>query len=100
MFSKSETAKKISTMEKRYIRMRGRTFSLHSTPSLAESITRFILDYIGIVPVAVQMNGSDRDLDIGIPISDDIWEEYADIIFSSANEIAAMTERNMAAGGV
>ena len=87
-------------MEKRYIRMRGRTFSLHSTPSLAQSISTFILEYVGIVPVAICMNGSDESIDIGIPVTDDIWEEYADIMYGSANEIAAMVDREMTAGGV
>ena len=95
-----KTAKKISTMEKRYIRMRGRTFSIHSTPSLAESISRFMLEYVGIVPVAIQMNGTEGETDMGVPVSNDIWDEYADIIYGSANEIAAMIERNMASGGV
>ena len=97
---RTKTAKKISTMEKRYIRMRGRTFSLHSTPSLAESISKFMLEYVGIVPEAIQMDGTDRGADVGIQVSDDIWEEYADIVYGSANEIAAMVGRGMASGGV
>ena len=97
---RTKTAKKISTMEKRYIRMRGRTFSIHSTPSLAESVSRFMLEYVGIVPVAIQMNGTDRDAGVEMPVSNDIWEEYADIIYGSANEISAIIERGMASGGV
>ncbi len=95
-----KSAGQISLMEKRYLKIRGRTFSIHSTPSLADSISRFILEYIGIVPVAVQYSGSDSEADLGLPVEGDIWDVYADIVYGSANEIAAMVARGMASGGV
>ena len=96
-----KVANKISSAEKRYVKIRGRTFSVHSTPELASSVTRFIFDYLGIVPVAIQSEGADRtDIELDIPISNDFWNEYADVVYGSSNEIVAMTSRGMAAGGV
>lgn len=95
------TASKISALEKRYIKIRGRTFSVHSTPVLADSVARYMFEYLGIVPVAVQYDGGDREpQDIGIPVSDDVWSTYADILFSSGSEIAAMMDGGLASGAV
>ena len=95
-----KAAKRISMTVSRYVRISGRTFSVHSTPCIADSVAAFILDYIGIVPVAVQHDGPGNDSDLGVPVSDDIWDDHADIVYGSSNEIAAMVERNLAAGGV
>ena len=95
-----KTAKMISALEKRYVRMRGRTFSVHSTPALADAVTSFVYDYLGIVPVAVQYDGVKKENVLEFPVSDDVWEEYADILFGSANEIAALKMRNTISDGV
>ena len=100
IYWRRKTAEKIRSFERRYIKFRGRTFSVHSTPAITASLSRFISGYLGIAPVALQ---SDEPIDVGnypLPISDDIWNEYADIIYGSGNEIAAMIDRGMASGGV
>ena len=95
------TASKISALEKRYIKIRGRTFSVHSTPALADSIAGYMFEYLGIVPAAIQYDGDEREQpDIGIPVSNDVWNTYSDILFSSGSEIAAMLDRGMASGAV
>lgn len=95
------TANKISSLEKRYIKIRGRTFSVHSTPVLADSIAGFMYEYLGLVPSAIQYDGEGgKGFDIGIPVDDDVWETYSDILFSSGSEISAMLSRRMASGGV
>ena len=95
------TASKISALEKRYIKIRGRTFSVHSTPALADSVARYMFEYLGIVPAAIQYDGDEGQYpDIGIPVSDDAWDTYADILFSSGSEIAAMLDRGMVSGAV
>ncbi len=95
------TAMKIDSMTKRYVKIRGRTFSIHSTPAITGALAYFLYDYLGIVPVALQCDeGKDRFDDIGIPISDDVWNDYCDIIYSSGNENAAMIDRGMASEGI
>ena len=96
-----KVAGRILLSEKRYIRIRGRTFSVHATPALADCIAGFMYDYLGIVPAAIQYDGEGGDMmNIGIPVSDSVWDDYSDILFSSGSEIAAMISRRMASGGV
>lgn len=96
-----KTAGKISTLEKRYFRIRGRTFSVHATPSLSDSVAEFMFEYLGIVPSAIQHDGeSGKGIHIGIPVSDKVWDVYSDVLFSSGSEISAMISRKMASGGV
>ena len=95
------TAMKIDSMVKRYVKIRGRTFSIHSTPSITEALSRFLFEYIGIVPVALQCGKvPDWFNDLETPISDDIWGEYCDIIYGTGNEKAAMLDRGMASEGI
>ena len=95
------TAGRISALEKRYFRIRGRTFSVHATPSLADSVAEFMYEYLGIVPTAIQHDGEGgRGIETEIPVSDEIWDVYSDVLFSSGSEIAAMLSRRMTSGGV
>lgn len=94
-------ANKISVMERRYVTIRGRSFSIHSTPCIAKALSLFIHGYMGLVPVAIQcQNGHDWFPDLSIPIENDIWDTYSDISFCSGNEIASLTSRMIISGGV
>ena len=96
-----KTAMRIQALEKRYVKIRGRTFSVHGTPALTESLSKFLFQYLGIVPVALQCGKEPSWFDdLGLPVSEDIWNEYCDIIFGTGNEIASMKDRRMASGGV
>ena len=91
----------ILSMTKRYIRIRGRTFSVHGTPAVTRALSEFLFGYLGIVPVALECDVRPEWFDgLGLPVSDDIWSGYCDIVYSSWNEIAAMTDRDLASGGV
>ena len=53
------------------------------------------------MPVALQCGKEPSWFDdLGLPVSDDIWDEYCDIVFATGNEIASMRDRRMASGGV
>ena len=96
-----KTAQRIQALEKRYVKIRGRTFSVHGTPALTENLSEFLFSYLGIVPVALQCGKRPEWFgDLGLPVSEDIWEEYCDIIYGTGNEVAAMKDRGMASGGV
>ena len=96
-----KTAERIQAMVKRYIKIRGRTFSIDGTPSITKALSEFLFDYLGIVPVALECDQRPDWFDeLDLPVSDKVWDEYCDIIYSTGNEIAAMTDRNMASGGV
>ncbi|MBO4552743.1 MAG: nitrogenase component 1 [Candidatus Methanomethylophilaceae archaeon] len=98
---RKKTAMRIQALEKRYVKIRGRTFSVHGTPALTENLSLFLFHYLGIVPVALQCGkGPEWFGDLGLPVSEDIWNEYCDITYGSGNEIAAMMDRGMTSGGV
>ena len=96
-----KTAEKILSMRKRYIRIKGRTFSIHSTPVISKTLSEFLFRYLGIVPVAIQCGTSPSWFDgFGLSVSDDVSEEYCDIVYTSGNEIASMIDGGMCSGGV
>ena len=96
-----KTAERIGALEKRYVKIRGRTFSIDSTPSITRSLSRFVFDYLGIVPVALECGQEVTWFDdLDLPISEKVSDEYSDILYSSGNEIASMLDRDMISGGV
>ena len=95
------TAEKIQSMVKRYIKIRGRTFSIHGSPAVTKTLSEFLFGYLGIVPVALECDVRPKWFDsLGLPVSDNVWDGYCDILYSSWNEIAAMIDRDLASGGV
>lgn len=98
---RKRTSKKILTLEQRYVRIGGRTFSVHSTPHLTESLVHFMEDYLGLVPSAIQ---SDRKTErfgfLGTEIPVSIWDTETDVVFGSGPEVKELINRHTAAGGV
>ena len=98
---RKRTSKKILTLERRYVKIGGRTFSVHGTPCLTENIARFMEDYLGLVPCAIQ---SDRKIEgfgfLGSEIPDNIWDVETDVVFGSGPEVKELTDRRTAIGGV
>ena len=96
-----KTAERIQSMVKRYFKIRGRTFSIHGTPAVTKTLSRFLFDYLGIVPVALECDVEPEWFDdLGLPVSNEVWGDYCDILYSTGNEIAAMIDRGMTSGGV
>ncbi len=98
---RKRTSKKILTLERRYVKIGGRTFSVHGTPCLTESTAHFMEDYLGLVPCAIQ---SDRKIEgfgfLGAEIPDNIWDIETDVLFGSGPEVKELTDRHTAIGGV
>ncbi len=98
---RKRTSQKILTLEKRYVRIGGRTFSVHGTPCFAENLAHFMEDYLGLVPCAIQ---SDREMEgfelFGSKVPDSIWDTETDVTFASGSEIKALVDRKVAVGGV
>lgn len=98
---RKRTAKRIQTLEKRYVRIGGRTFSVHGTPCLTENLAHLMEDYLGLIPCALQ---SDREIEgfelFGSKVSDDVWDTEVDVVFASGPEVRALIDRHIAVGGV
>ena len=93
------TAVKIDSVSKRYVKIRGRTFSVSGSPALASSVTSFIYSYLGLVPVAVDTGDEKAEMPPGLKVSSDVWDTCTDVMFGSGNEIASCMYRGICIGG-
>ncbi len=96
-----KTSKKILTLEQRYVKIGGRTFSVHGTPQIAETLSHFMENYLGLVPSAIQSDRKTEGFDfLGSEIPDKIWDIETDVIFGSGPEVKELVSRHTAIGGV
>ena len=72
-----------------------------------ESVSRFLYDYLGLIPVAISTGRDDESLAIreefgskGIPVTDSVWNTPADVILSSGTIISSMKSRGLVRDGV
>ena len=87
---------------------RGATFSVSADASLAYSVTEFLYDYLGMVPVAVNTGSegsfNERFTELfrnwGLDVSDDVFNTPSDIILGDGCIIASLVQRGVACAGV
>ncbi len=98
------TANEVKRMEARHSLPRGRTFALECGSSTAYAVTRFLYEYLGMIPVGIRCTGggdwekalSDYLDVLGIPVSDEPETVETDIIISSGPVCSAAIERGSA----
>ena len=87
---------------------RGRSFSIFADGSTVYTVTEFLYDYLGMVPVATG-TGMDDSWNVRIrkllkernlSANDDIFNTPCDVIIADGNLISSMMERGVAHGGV
>ena len=99
-----KTADVLLSMEARHALPKGRMFSIQADGSVAYAVTRFLHEYLGMVPVAVKCRGGaqwdSKTMSYleskGIPVSDEPEETSTDIIISNGPICAAAIERGSA----
>ena len=106
-FWRHKTAGVVSRLDRSFIDIGGRTFSIDGEGSLVEKATEFLYSYLGLVPVAVSSSEKDRAAYVrsrfamkGIPIADSIWDEEADLCLASGNTISSLKSRGLIHDGV
>lgn len=86
---------------------KGRTFSVSADGSLTYQVCRFLYDYVGMIPVALN-TGLDNTWkerigsflsEKGLTVSEDVFNTPADVMISNANMIALAMYRNVTLGG-
>lgn len=98
----------LSVMERYHSLPRGRTFSMYCDGSTTYSLSRFLYDYLGMVPVAFASSNGEpyrqRALKYfdskGIPVSDDAENTPADVVIASGGIGASLVSRGVALGSV
>jgi nitrogenase molybdenum-iron protein alpha/beta subunit len=87
--------------------VRGCTYSVIARGSTAYPVMRFLYEYLGMVPVAVD-TGMDRSFSdeissfikcIGTDVSDDPFNTPADVMIADGNNISSAIRRNLVTGG-
>ena len=70
-------------------------------------MSRFLYDYIGMIPVAISTGRDDSAIAIreefgakGIPVSDSVWDTPADVALASGNVISSLKSRGHIRDGV
>lgn len=105
---RTRAANVLSVMASSRRLVRGATFSVSAEGSITYSITRFLYEYLGMVPVAVNtgLDGTwkeriDNFLDeTGVVVEDDVFDVPCDIMVSDGHMIASAMQRGIAYGGV
>jgi nitrogenase molybdenum-iron protein alpha/beta subunit len=94
----------LQKMESVHMLPRGRTFSVYADGSMLYAVSRFLYDYLGMVPVALKSpSGADWEKKAEdyfaskrIPVSDDPEHTQTDIIVSSGALCVSAVERGYA----
>ena len=101
------TAGVVSRLDRSFIDIGGRTFSIDGEGAVVDKATEFLYSYLGLVPVAVSSSDKDKAAYIrarfamkGIPIADSIWDEEADLCLASGNTISSLKSRGLINDGV
>jgi len=101
------SAQVLNGLDKMRLLPRGHTFSVSADASIVDSVVRFLYEYLGMIPVAVEIDGNPKYSDIdeyleknNIQASGDVFNTPADILISNANLISSMKSRNMILEGI
>ena len=101
------TAEVVSRLDRSFIDIGGRTFSIDGEGAVVDKATEFLYSYLGLVPVAVSSSDKDKAAYIrarfamkGIPIADSVWDEEADLCLASGNTISSLKSRRLINDGV
>ncbi len=99
--------RELSAMEERKVLPKGRTFSIAADGSLAFPVLKFLYEYLGMVPVAVNVEDSEWDSKIndylsdnGINISKNVFNTAADIFIGDGNTLSALLFREVVRSGI
>jgi nitrogenase molybdenum-iron protein alpha/beta subunit len=106
-FWRHKTAGVVSRLDRSFIDISGRTFSIDGEGSLVEKATEFLYSYLGLIPVALTSSDKDKAAYVrsrfamkGIPMTDSIWDEEADFCLASGNTISSLKSRGLVHDGV
>ena len=101
------SASVLSKLDVSFIDIAGRSFSAEGDRETVECVSRFLYDYLGLIPVALSTGRDDESLAIreefgskGIPVTDSVWDTPVDVILSSGTVISSMKSRGLVRDGV
>lgn len=104
---RKKTAQVLNGLDKMRLLPRGHTFSISADARTVDSAVRFLYEYLGMIPVAVEIDGNPKYSDIdeylekkNLQVSKDVFNTHADILLSNANLISSMKSRNMIFEGI
>ncbi|MFA6710961.1 MAG: nitrogenase component 1 [Candidatus Methanomethylophilaceae archaeon] len=104
---RKRSAQILSGLDRMRLLPRGHTFSVSADAGIVDSVVRFLYEYLGMIPVAVEIDGNPRYSDIdeyleekNIQVSRDVFNTPAEILISNANLISSMKSRDMISEGV
>ena len=104
---RNRTADVISKLDRSFINISGKTFSLDGEGSQTAMISEFLYSYLGLVPVAITSSDKKRAAQVraefsakGIPVADSIWNEEADLCLASGNTVSSLKSRKLIHDGV
>lgn len=102
-----KAADKLQKLDAAFINVAGKTFTAEGDRQTVEHVSRFLYDYIGMIPVAISTGRDDSAIAIreefgakGIPVSDSVWDTPADVALASGNVISSLKSRGLIRDGV
>ena len=101
------SADRLSRLDASFVNISGKTFSADGDRETVEHVSRFLYDYLGLIPVALSTGRDDTALAIreefgakGIPVSDSVWDTPTDMVLASGTVISSMKSRMIAREGI